>query len=204
MSKINIKVWPSYVGCFWAVIYAVFVRFYQAAGGSIGLPGRLAEPEGFQMASYIAGVVVMIAGFYLLGLVKPWGRTVPSWMPLISGKDVHPLLLLVPTLIGCAFAIAHGVSGIVTKILHLAGIITIQISGWIELDVRRLVLWDLLVYEPWFIVMGILAGMAAWNYAKETTFLHPFLRRSAILYVCLIILLTALFVSAIIFDFLKF
>ncbi|MCQ6268609.1 DUF3995 domain-containing protein [Fictibacillus sp. WQ 8-8] len=204
MSKINLKVWPGYAGCLWAIMYAVFVRFYQAAGGSIGLPGRLANPEGFQMVSYIAGVVVMLAGFFLLGLVKPWGKTVPAWIPWIGGKNVHPLLLLIPTLIGCAFAIAHGVSGIITKILHLVGIITIQIPGWIELDVRELALWDILVYEPWFIVMGILAGLAAWNYANDTKILHPILRQSAILYVCLIILLTALFVSAIIFDFLKF
>ncbi|SFJ39928.1 hypothetical protein SAMN02799624_04309 [Paenibacillus sp. UNC496MF] len=204
MSKIDFKVCPGYIGCFWAVIYAVFVRFYQAAGGPVGLPGRLAELEGFQMASYFAGVVVLLAGFYLLGLVKPWGRTVPSWLPLIGGKNVHPLLLLVPALIGCAFSIAHGVSGVITKILYLAGIITIQIPGWIELDVRGLILWDLLFYEPWFIVMGILAGMAAWNYAKDTKILQPFLRRSANLYLCLIVLLTALFVSAIIFDFLKY
>ncbi|MCP1310966.1 hypothetical protein [Paenibacillus tyrfis] len=27
-------VWPAYAGCVWALIYAVFVRFYQAAESS--------------------------------------------------------------------------------------------------------------------------------------------------------------------------
>lgn len=34
------SVWPAYVGCLLAFIYAVFVRFYQAAGGMIGMPGK--------------------------------------------------------------------------------------------------------------------------------------------------------------------
>ncbi|WP_134686602.1 DUF3995 domain-containing protein [Brevibacillus migulae] len=202
MSKFNIPVGIGYAGCLWAIMYAVFVRFYQAAGGSVGLPGRLVNPEGFQMASYIAGVVVMLFGFFLLGLVKPWGKTVPAWMPLIGGSSVHSLFLLVPMLIGSTFAIAHGVSGIVTKILHLAGIITIHFPGWIVLDVRGLILWDLLFYEPWFTVLGMLASMAAWNYARNSKISLPILRRSAILYVCVVMLVTVLFVRTILFHFL--
>ncbi|MEC0175087.1 DUF3995 domain-containing protein [Paenibacillus favisporus] len=204
MNKNNISVWPGYIGCLLAVMYAVIVRFYQAAGGTIGLPGKLANPEGFQMASYIAGVAVMLAGFFLLGLVKPWGKKVPQWVPLIGGRSIHPLLFLVPTLIGSAFVTAHGVSGVITKFLHLVGAITIHFPGWNVIDIHGLIIWDLLFYEPWFIVMGILASLAAWNYAHDFQKLRPFLKRCGILYVCLVILITVLFVIAIIFDILKF
>jgi len=108
-----------------------------------------------------------------------------------------------PHLIGSTFAIAHGVSGIVTKILHLAGIITIHFPGWIVLDARGLILWDLLFYEPRFIVMGMLASIAAWNYAGNSKISLRILRRSAILYVCVVMLVTVLFVRAILFDFLR-
>lgn len=204
MNKNHISVWPGYIGCFLAVMYAVIVRFYQAAGGTIGLPGRLADPEGFQMVSYSAGVLVMFAGFFLLGLVKPWGKTVPQWVPLIGGRSVHPLIFLIPTLIGSAFATAHGVSGVITKVLHLLGAITIHFSGWSVIDIHGLIIWDILFYEPWFIVMGVLASLAAWNYAHEFQRLRPILQRYSTLYICLVILITALFVFAVIFDFLKF
>ncbi|UUZ86368.1 hypothetical protein LJK88_25020 [Paenibacillus sp. P26] len=203
MNKLNKSVWPGYAGCLLAMMYAVVVRFYQVAGGAIGLPGRLADTEGFQMASYLAGVAVMLAGFFMLGLVKPWGKTVPAWVPVMGGRNVHPLFLLIPSLIGGAFVIAHGVSGVTTKILHLAGVITIHFPGWIELDVQGLILWDLFFYEPWFIVMGMMSSLAAWNYAQDSSILRPFLRRCVILYIFLVLLVTSLFVSAIIFDFLK-
>ncbi|KPV60477.1 hypothetical protein QJ48_05250 [Paenibacillus sp. A3] len=38
-------VWPAYAGCVWALIYAVFVRSYQAAGGAIGMSGQPRNPE---------------------------------------------------------------------------------------------------------------------------------------------------------------
>ncbi|WP_240035130.1 hypothetical protein [Neobacillus notoginsengisoli] len=124
---IHKAVWPAYIGCFWAVSYAVFVRFYQAAGGTLGLPGQFENPEAVQMGSYYAGVLIMACGFILIALVKPWGRIVPAWVPLIGGKAVHPLIILIPTLSCTAYLIAHAISGIITKALLLANVITIPI-----------------------------------------------------------------------------
>lgn len=67
--------WAAYAGCVWALLYAVFVRFYQAAGGTIGLSAPIVDPTGgIYKASYVVGVIIMLCGFVLLGLVKPWGR----------------------------------------------------------------------------------------------------------------------------------
>ncbi|WP_286228521.1 hypothetical protein [Neobacillus mesonae] len=38
--------------------------------------------------------------------------------------------------IGAAFLIAHGVSGMITKVLLLAGIITMEFPGVVEVDVH--------------------------------------------------------------------
>lgn len=196
------SVWPAYVGCLWAIMYAVFVRFYQSAGGQIGMSGQLKDPEGFYTASYIAGVIIMFCGLVLIALVKPWSRVVPDWVPLIGGKKINRLIILIPTLLCTAFLIAHGISGIITKALLLTGFITIDFPGWLVLDVRSLALWDLLLYEPWFIIMGIFAGLTAAHYAQAPNApILRFKRSTILLYLVFVFLLTTFFVFAIIYDF---
>ncbi|MBS4196029.1 DUF3995 domain-containing protein [Lederbergia citri] len=194
--------WPAYAGCMWAVLYAIFVRFLEAAGGGIITTyGRAEDPEALYMASYIAGVVIMLCGFCLLGLVKPWGKIVPRWIPLISGRNIHPLVLLIPTLSGTAFLLAHAISGMLTKSLFLAGVITINFPGWAELNPHSLALWDLFFYEPWFLIMGLLAGLAAAHYAFTSTIRLIVIRRFTIYYLLFILLLTILFVIGTIIKF---
>jgi hypothetical protein len=194
-------VWPAYLGCLLAILYAVFVRFYQAAGGTIGFPGQLKDPEEGYMASYIAGVMIMFCGFVLIALVKPWGRMLPMWVPLIGGRKIHRLIILIPTLLCTAFLIAHGVSGIITKALLLAGVITIDFPGWIVLDVQSLVMWDLLFYEPWFLFLGIMSSLTAAHYAQASGVSLSSFRRGMILYLISVVLLVLWFVLAIINDF---
>jgi hypothetical protein len=196
------SVWPAYVGCIWALMYAVFIRFYQAAGGTFGLDGQPKDPKGFHMASYIAGIIIMLCGFILIGLVKPWGRVVPKRVPLIGGIKIHRFLILIPTLLCTAFLIAHGAAGIITRALHLAGVITLHdFPGFVILDVDKMALWELLIYEPWFLIMGILAGLTAAHYALASGVSLSTFRRGTIIYLIFVFLLTSLFVSAIIFDF---
>ncbi|MFC0331895.1 DUF3995 domain-containing protein [Paenibacillus sepulcri] len=165
------SVWPGYAGCVWAVLYAVFVRFYQAAGGSIGISSPPKDPESLYMASYIAGLIIMVCGFILIALIKPWGRVVPNWIPFVGGRKIHRLIILIPTLFCTAFLIAHGTAGIITRALNLTSIITLDyFPGFVELDVYRMVLWVFLVYEPWFFIMGILVGLTAAHYAQASGF----------------------------------
>ena len=195
------SVWPAYAGCISAFMYAVFVRFYQAAGGTIGIPGQMKDSTTIYMGSYIAGVAIMFCGFALITLIKPWSRIVPLHIPVIGGRRIHPLILLTPTLVGTAFLIAHGVSGMITRTLQLADIIKLDFPGFIKVDVRELALWDLLFYEPWFVFMGIMAGLTAAHYAQASSVQQYIFRRVTILYLIIVFLLTALFVLSMIFDF---
>ncbi|MCM3766451.1 DUF3995 domain-containing protein [Neobacillus niacini] len=192
-------VWPAYLGCFWAVMYAVFVRFYQAAGGTLGLPGQLEDLKMTYMASYIAGVLIMTCGFILIALVKPWGRVVPTWVPFIGGKNIHRLIILIPTLFCTAYLMAHGISGMITKAFHLAGVITLHFNGWVSLDVHSLVLWSLLFYEPWFLTMGILSGLTAAHYALASGISLSAFRRGLAIFLSFVSLLTIYCVLSIIF-----
>ncbi|KKO54812.1 DUF3995 domain-containing protein [Paenibacillus sp. DMB20] len=196
--------WAAYVGCFWALLYAVFVRFYQAAGGTIGLSAPIVDPTGgIYKASYVVGVIIMLCGFILLGLVKPWGRVVPSWVPWIGGASIYRGFLLFPTLICSVFLIAHGAAGIITRVLFLAGLITLKMpqafSG--DVDMRVDAFWDLFVYQPWFFIMGILSGLSAAHYVQTRGVALSALRRGTLIFSLTTILVTAIFVAAIVFDF---
>ncbi|MEK6991725.1 MULTISPECIES: DUF3995 domain-containing protein [unclassified Paenibacillus] len=196
--------WAAYVGCFWALLYAVFVRFYQAAGGTIGLSAPIIDPTGgIYKASYVVGVIIMLCGFILLGLVKPWGRVVPSWIPWIGGVSVYRGLLLFPTLICSVFLIAHGAAGIITRVLFLTGLISLKMppafSG--DVDMRVDALWDLFVYQPWFFIMGILSSLSAAYYVQTRGVSLSALRRGTLIFSWITIIVTAIFVAAIVFDF---
>ncbi|WP_248737283.1 hypothetical protein [Neobacillus rhizosphaerae] len=139
-------------------------------------------------------------GFILIALAKPWGRVVPAWVPLIGGRHFHRLIILIPTLSCTAYLIAHGISGIITKVLLLADVITIHFTGWISLDVHSLALWDLLFYEPWFIIMDILSGLTASHYAQASGISLSAFRRSMVIYLISVFLLTVFCVFYIIFK----
>lgn len=72
------------------------ILFYQSADGQIGMSGQLENVEGFYMASYIAGVIIMFCGLVLIALVKPWSRVVPDWLPLIGSKKINRLIIIIP------------------------------------------------------------------------------------------------------------
>ncbi|MEV7774954.1 hypothetical protein [Kitasatospora sp. NPDC086791] len=46
--------------------------------------------------------------FLSLGLVRPWGRVAPRWIPLIGGRRVQPLAAIVPALLGSAILTVLG------------------------------------------------------------------------------------------------
>jgi hypothetical protein len=52
--------------------------------------------------AYIIGLslVTEAAALLTLGLVRPWGERVPSWVPLLGGRRVPPLAAVVPASIG--------------------------------------------------------------------------------------------------------
>jgi hypothetical protein len=171
--------WTAYAACAWAIAYAVFVRFYQAAGGTIGLPGTFEDPDGFRRASFLAGVFLLLVGLGALALVRPWGLRIPRW------------LLIVPALAGSVFAMAHALTGYVTKTLDLLGVIDLEFKGWATLDEDKLIIWDLLFYEPWFFGLGVLVTLAALHHHRRTGGSVATRRRLVILTVAATLVLTA-------------
>ncbi|MFE9558959.1 hypothetical protein ACFYMW_30720 [Streptomyces sp. NPDC006692] len=47
-------------------------------------------------------VLSELVAFLTIGLVRPWGEVVPHWMPLIGGRRVRPMAVVVPAALGAA------------------------------------------------------------------------------------------------------
>ena len=148
--------WAAYAAGAWAIAYAVAVRGYQAAGGTLGLPGTFDDPDAMRRASLLAGVGILLAGVGALALVRPWGLRLPRW------------LVIVPALAGSALAASHALTAYVTKPLHLLGAIQLDFKGWAHVDEQALIWWDLLFYEPWFLGLGVLVTLGALHHHERT------------------------------------
>jgi hypothetical protein len=73
-----------------------------------------------------------------------------------------------PALAGSVYAMAHALTGYLTKPLHLAGAIDLEFKGWARIDERAMALWDLLFYEPWFLGLGVLVTLGALHHHRRT------------------------------------
>jgi hypothetical protein len=148
--------WPAYAACVVALLYAV-VSFYWAFGGMAGigtLGGRLEElgRNGDPMVLWLAGVagVLKVAGAVLaLALVRPWGRVVPR------------RLLLAAARVGAVVLVLYGGLNVGAGALVLAGVI--EVGGAVD---RTALWWHVLVWDLWFLVWGVLLGLAAWCCAR--------------------------------------
>jgi hypothetical protein len=148
--------WTGYAAFAWAVVYAVGVRGYQGFGGTLGIAGTFEDPAGMRRARLIAGVGILLVGIGALALVRPWGLRLPRW------------LVIVPALTGSAYATAHALTAYVTKPLHAIGVVQLQFDGWAQRDETAQFLWDLLFYEPWFLVLGVLTTLATLHHHRRS------------------------------------
>jgi hypothetical protein len=158
-----------------AVFYAVFVRFYQASGGRIGLPAQITAPERFHQASYLAGLLILVGGAACVVLTGHRIRGFPR--PLVLTAVVPPVV------VGGVFALAHGVVGLVANALDLAGVITMDkplladptpavraADAW----------WNIALYQPWFAAMGTCLLLSALAYARAVGVDRRIRRRAAV------------------------
>jgi hypothetical protein len=138
----------------WSLAYAV-PHVYWALGGGAGLsavaPSASALPQ-WRAINWAASPVLVLAGLIGAGLIWSWGRS-RRW----------GLALLLAALAGCSIAASHGVYGIVSRVLQVAGVTGVDGQAF---DAARhpWVLWDLLVFEPWFLIEGVLFAVAGWCY----------------------------------------
>jgi Protein of unknown function (DUF3995) len=144
--------WAAYAACGVALASAV-VSFYWAFGGTAGidtLGGRLEElaRDEDPLVLWLAGAagVAKLAGAALaLALVRPWGRVVPR------------RVLVVAAWVGAVVLVLYGGVYVVAGALVLGGVV--EVAGGVD---RTALWWHVLVWDLWFVVWGVLLGMAAW------------------------------------------
>jgi hypothetical protein len=150
--------WAAYAACALALLSAI-PSFYWAAGGTSGLDtvggaieelARARDPAGVALG--VGAGVLKVAGAVLaLALVRAWGRRVPR--RLLSGVAWAASAVL--TLYG-ALLVAVGA-------LVLAGVI--RPAGPVDRTALR---WHVLLWDLWFLIWGLLLGVAAWHYGRQS------------------------------------
>ncbi|MES4902557.1 MULTISPECIES: hypothetical protein [unclassified Streptomyces] len=95
----------------WARIAAHAVPFIILPSGlwrmgvMLAVPGfgtAEARDHGAGLDLYLIALFAVSEGLGLLtlGLIQPWGETVPRWIPLLGGRPVRPLAAVVPATLG--------------------------------------------------------------------------------------------------------
>ena len=99
----------------------------------------------------VTGVLKVLAGLVALALVRPWGEAIPRRILLVAAWGAATLLLLY----AAANFVDHG--------LMEAGVRNIPAA--LGRDALR---WHLLLWDPWWLLGGILFAGAAWQYTRES------------------------------------
>ena len=109
-----------------------------------------------------------------LALVRPWGRAIPRRLLLTAawaGRSGSPhgraeagarRLLLTAAWAGSVVLTAYGALMVVAGMLVLTGVITP--SGPVDRTALR---WHVMLWDLWFLVWGVLLGVAAWHSGRR-------------------------------------
>lgn len=145
-------VWTGYAVFIWSISY-MLPHLYWALGGTAGQsllrPSILEMPQ-WELINGVASLFLTVAGLIGLALVY-FRRGFVRWV------------LLAIALFGCAVAASHGIYGIVNRILQISGVAPLE-SAPFNMGEHAYVVWDLVLYEPWFLIEGILFGLVGWYY----------------------------------------
>ncbi|QHT61215.1 DUF3995 domain-containing protein [Paenibacillus lycopersici] len=150
------SLWSGYAVFIWSIGY-MLPHLYWALGGKRGggiLKPDLVQSIDFEWINWIASVFLTAAGFLGLAFIY-WAK----------GR-VSSLMLLFAAWAGCSLAASHGIYGVGYRILQISGITGLE-SGSFHMDEDTYVLWDLALFEPWFLIEGILLIIAGWSFLKE-------------------------------------
>ena len=137
----------AYGGAAWMVVFAA-VHLYWSFGGTALLPAGLSVWDNLPLLVIdIVAVPLSLAGALVaLALVRPWGRRVAGRWRRRAAAAVAVL------------ALVHSVPTVVLELARLVGLRQAELT---ESD--RLSVW---VYEPWWLLGGVLFALAAWGHAR--------------------------------------
>src|SRR6266702_5245775 len=137
------------------------IHLYWALGGTWALPGGAATAglPGLRATDAVVSVLLAVGAALVLGLTRPWARRLPA------------LVTLTPIWLGSVVCISHGLYGMVTKGLYVAGAHTVvSFPEPLTAAQKNLAaVLDLGVFEPWFLVQGLLLLYAGRWFARTAT-----------------------------------
>jgi hypothetical protein len=135
----------------WGLGYALY-RGYYALGGTLWLPGTLADPRQFRLINAAAVAVLTIAAALPIAVLPLWRR--PMARPVL-------LALCWFVAVGCSM---HALINMIQRVLSLAGLLRIEYPAtvWASIDRRTADLQDLFFNEPWFLLEGLGFGALGW------------------------------------------
>jgi len=150
--------WPGYAAAAVAFSFAA-VTFYWSAGGMAGvstLGGRfeewaVARDPMIVTLLWFTGVLKVAGGMLALALVQPWGRRLPRrWLLLAAWS-------------GAVLLTVYGVLQVTSVALVAFGVVTPCPP-----PDATVLWWRLLLWEPWFLLWGVLLGRTAWSARKRS------------------------------------
>ena len=141
--------WTGYAILIWSAAYGLLHLLWALGIGLFMLrPSALEIPQ-FEAANLVTAGLLTAVGF--LG---------PMFIHLRGQRQLVWLLLAIAWA-GCSLATSHGMYGIVHRTLQIAGVAGLE-SGPFNAVEHAYVLWDLLLFEPWFTIEGILLALVGW------------------------------------------
>ena len=144
--------WVSVAVAVWGLGYALY-RGYYALGGTLLLPGTLADPSQFRLINAAAVAILAVASVLPIAMLPLWRR-----------PRVRPVLLAVCWLVavGCTM---HALIDSIERVLSLAGLLRIEYPStiWATIDRRSADLQDLFFNEPWFLLEGLRYAALGWT-----------------------------------------
>lgn len=153
-KRLSLLTWSAYAACAWSFVFAA-LSFYWALGGSFlsntQSPQILALTAApwFIAIVWLTGLLKVLAGLLALSLIRRWGGKFPVWLRRVAVWSVG----LVLTLYGGANLAARGLMAL--GVLETPASMRSAAATW------HLILWD-----PWFLLGGLLFLAAAWRYDR--------------------------------------
>lgn len=150
------RLWAAYAAAATAFVFAA-VSLYWALGGTAGLDtiggqltagGRAHDPAILTLV-WAAVVLKVVGGLLPLALVQQWGRLFPRWV------------LLSAAWAGAALLTSYGAVQVTAEALVQLGVI--KPAGPVDWPALR---WHMLLWDPWFLIWGLLLGAAALEYGR--------------------------------------
>ncbi|MFJ8063637.1 DUF3995 domain-containing protein [Psychrobacillus sp. NPDC096426] len=148
-------IWAGIAVFLWSNAY-MLPHLYWALGGRRGLfllKPSVATSSQFELINWLALPIFILAGFVGLGFIY------------IGKSKILRSLLLSITVLGCSIATSHGIFGIVYRVLQTTDVIGLE-DGRFNIHDDIYVVWDMVIFEPWFLIEGILLAVVGWCFLK--------------------------------------